>query len=207
MRCINEQLTKANDCLRFATDDLRGALADANAVQALVLLPLIADTTRLAQQVSALIEAMGACESEAQHKLDWDLIGKVMAKHCIPGDIAPLESRSGFIARLLDEACSRSSLTQHASDEVDSLISIEMKRHVLHLDDLEEAVSFYADDIEPGQGGVLQGKLRDFSGCTHVSLIRSDWITVAASLRYANNHSAAAYIEEIIDAGTGDSVG
>jgi hypothetical protein len=207
MRCINEQLTKANDCLRFAADDLRGALADANAVQALVLLPLIADTIRLAQQVSALIEAMGACESEAQHKLDWDLIGKVMAKNGIPGDIAPLESESGFIARLLDEACSRSSWTQHASDEVDSLISIEMKRHVLHLDDLEEAVSFYADDIEPGQGGVLQGKLRDYSGCTHVSLIRSDWITVAASLRYADNHSAAAYIEEIIDAGTGDSVG
>ena len=79
MRCINEQLTKANDCLRFAADDLRNALADSNAVQALVLLPLIADTARLMQQVSALIEAMGACESEAQHKLDWDLIGKVMA--------------------------------------------------------------------------------------------------------------------------------
>lgn len=160
MRCINEQLTKANDCLRFAADDLRGALADANAVQALVLLPLIADTTRLAQQIIALIEAMGACESEAQHKLDWDLVGEVMAKHGIPGDIAPLESESGFIARLLDEACSRSSWTQHASDEVDGLLSIEMKRHVLHLDDLEEAVSFYADDIEPGQGGVLQGNLR-----------------------------------------------
>ena len=207
MRCINEQLTKANDCLRFAADDLRGALADANAVQALVLLPLIADTTRLAQQVSALIEAMGACESEAQHKLDWDLIGKVMAKHGIQGDIAPLESESGFIARLLDEACSISSWTQRASDEVDGLISIEMKRHVLHLDDLEEAVSLYADDVDPGQGSVLQGKLRDFSGCTHVSLIRSDWITVAASLRYADNHSAAAYIEEIIDAGAGDYVG
>ena len=26
MRCINEQLTKANDCLRFAADDLRNAL-------------------------------------------------------------------------------------------------------------------------------------------------------------------------------------
>jgi len=204
MRCINEQLTKANDCLRFATDDLRGALADANAVQALVLLPLIADTTRLAQQVSALIVAMGACESEAQHKFDWELIGKVMAKHGIPGDIAPLESESGFIARLLDEACSRSSWTQHASNEVDGMISIEMKRHVLHLDDLEEAVSLYADDVDPGQGGVLQGKLRDFSGCTHVLLIRSDWTTVAASLRYAGNHSAAAYIEEIIDTGAGN---
>ena len=204
MRCINEQLTKANDCLRFATDDLRGALADANAVQALVLLPLITDTTRLAQQVSALIVAMGACESEAQHKFDWELIGKVMAKHGIPGDIAPLESESGFIARLLDEACSRSSWTQHASNEVDGMISIEMKRHVLHLDDLEEAVSLYADDVDPGQGGVLQGKLRDFSGCTHVLLIRSDWTTVAASLRYADNHSAAAYIEEIIDTGAGN---
>jgi hypothetical protein len=204
MRCINEQLTKANDCLRFATDDLRGALADTNAVQALVLLPLIADTTRLAQQVSALIVAMGACESEAQQKLDWDLIGKVMAKHGIPGDIAPLESESEFIARLLDEACSRSSWTQHASDEVDGLISIEMKRHVLHLDDLEEAVSLYADDVDPGQGGVLQGMLRGFSGCTHVSLIRSDWITLAACLRYADNHSAAAYIEEIIDTGDGN---
>jgi len=204
MRCINEQLTKANDCLQFAADDLRGALADANAVQALVLLPLIADTTRLAQQVSALIEAMGACESEEQHKLDWDLIGKVMAKYGIQGDIAPLESESAFIARLLDEACSRSSWTQHASDAVDSLISIEMKRHVLHLDDLEEAVSLYADDVDPGQGGVLQGKLRDFSGCTHVLLIRSDWTTVAASLRYADNHSAAAYIEEIIDTGAGN---
>jgi hypothetical protein len=204
MRCINEQLTKANDCLRFATDDLRGALADTNAVQALVLLPLIADTTRLAQQVSALIVAMGACESEAQQKLDWDLIGKVMAKHGIPGDIAPLESESGFIARLLDEACSRSSWTQHASNEVDGMISIEMKRHVLHLDDLEEAVSLYADDVDPGQGGVLQGKLRDFSGCTHVLLIRSDWITLAACLRYADNHSAAAYIEEIIDTGDGN---
>jgi len=206
MRCISEQLTKANDCLRFATDDLRGALADANAVQALVLLPLIADTTRLAQQVSALIVAMGACESEAQHKFDWELIGKVMAKHGIPGDIAPLESESGFIARLLDEACSRSSWTQHASNEVDGMISIEMKRHVLHLDDLEEAVSLYADDVDPGQGGVLQGKLRGFSGCTHVSLIRSDWVTVAASLRYADNHSAAAYIEEIIDTGAGNLV-
>ncbi|MFZ3260362.1 MAG: hypothetical protein WA135_05745 [Thiobacillus sp.] len=206
MRCINEQLTKANDCLRFATDDLRGALADANAVQALVLLPLIADTTRLAQQVSALIVAMGACESEAQHKFDWELIGKVMAKHGIPGDIAPLESESGFIARLLDEACSRSSWTQHASNEVDGMISIEMKRHVLHLDDLEEAVSLYADDVDPGQGGVLQGKLRGFSGCTHVSLIRNDWVTVAASLRYADNHSAAAYIEEIIDTGAGNLV-
>jgi len=204
MRCINEQLTKANDCLRFATDDLRGALADTNAVQALVLLPLIADTTRLAQQVSALIVAMGACESEAQQKLDWDLIGKVMAKHGIPGDIAPLESESEFIARLLDEACSRSSWTQHASDDVDGLISIEMKRHVLHLDDLEEAVSLYADDVDPGQGGVLQGMLRGFSGCTHVSLIRSDWITLAACLRYADNHSAAAYIEEIIDTGDGN---
>ena len=204
MRGINEQLTKANDCLQFAADDLRGALADANAVQALVLLPLIADTTRLAQQVSALIEAMGACESEEQHKLDWDLIGKVMAKYGIQGDIAPLESESAFIARLLDEACSRSSWTQHASNEVDGMISIEMKRHVLHLDDLEEAVSLYADDVDPGQGGVLQGKLRDFSGCTHVLLIRSDWTTVAASLRYADNHSAAAYIEEIIDTGAGN---
>jgi len=204
MRCINEQLTKANDCLRFAADDLRGALTDANAVQALVLLPLIADTTRLAQQVSALIEVMEACESEAQHKLDWDLIGKVMAKYGISGDIAPLESESGFIARLLDEACSRTLRAEHMIAEGGSLLSIEMKRHVLHLDDLEEAVSFYADDIEPGQGGVLQGKLRDFYGCTHVSLIGSDWITVAASLRYADNHSAAAYIEKIIDAGAGD---
>ena len=59
MRCINEQLTRANDCLRFAADDLRGALADANAVQALVLLPLIADTARLMQQVSALIKRWG----------------------------------------------------------------------------------------------------------------------------------------------------
>jgi hypothetical protein len=37
-----------------------------------------------------------------------------------------------------------------------------------------------------------------------VSLIRSDWITVAASLRYADNHSAAAYIEKIIDTGAGN---
>ena len=207
MRCINEQLTKANDCLRFAADDLRGALTDANAVQALVLLPLIADTTRLAQQVSALIEAMEACEREEQHKLDWDLIGKVMAKYGISGDIAPLESESGFIARLLDEACSRTLRAEHMIAEEGRLLAIEMKRHVLHLDDLEEAVSFYADDIDSGQGGVLQGKLRDFSGCTHVSLIRSDWITVAASLRCADNHSAAAYIEEIIDTGAGDSVG
>jgi hypothetical protein len=87
---------------------------------------------------------------------------------------------------------------------VDGLISIEMKRHVLHLDDLEEAVSLYADDVDPGQGGVLQGMLRGFSGCTHVSLIRSDWITLAACLRYADNHSAAAYIEEIIDTGDGN---
>jgi hypothetical protein len=68
-------------------------------------------------------------------------------------------------------------------------------------------LAFYADDVDPGQGGVLQGKLGDFSGCPHVSLVRSDWLTLAASLRYANNHSAAAYIEEIIDAGAGDLVG
>ncbi len=57
---MDENLTKARDCATFAAEDLRRALADADPVAALVLLPLIADAARLAQQVGALIEARTA---------------------------------------------------------------------------------------------------------------------------------------------------
>lgn len=57
---MDENLTKARDCATFAAEDLQRALADADPVAALVLLPLIADAARLAQQVGALIEARAA---------------------------------------------------------------------------------------------------------------------------------------------------
>jgi len=57
---MDEDLTKARDCAAFAAEDLRRALADADPVEALVLLPMIADAARLAQQVGALIEARAA---------------------------------------------------------------------------------------------------------------------------------------------------
>ena len=57
---MDENLTKARDCATFAAEDLRRALADADAVTALVLLPLIADAARLAQQIGALMYARNA---------------------------------------------------------------------------------------------------------------------------------------------------
>ena len=57
---MNEDMTQARDCAKFAARDLRAALAKADPVEALVLLPLIADAERLAQAVGALMEAMGA---------------------------------------------------------------------------------------------------------------------------------------------------
>jgi hypothetical protein len=57
---MNESLTKARDCAQFAHDDLRAALHDASAVEALVLMPMIADAAKLVQQIEALISASGA---------------------------------------------------------------------------------------------------------------------------------------------------
>jgi hypothetical protein len=54
---MDEDLIQARDCALFAARDLRSALARANAVEALVLLPLIAQAAQLAQAVDALIVA------------------------------------------------------------------------------------------------------------------------------------------------------
>ena len=54
-----EQLTKAQHDAGFLVESLRGALADADAVEALVLLPLIAESSRLALNIGALIDAKG----------------------------------------------------------------------------------------------------------------------------------------------------
>lgn len=54
---MNEQLTKARDCAQFAAENLLAALTGADSVEALVLLPMIGDAARLAQQIEALISA------------------------------------------------------------------------------------------------------------------------------------------------------
>ena len=54
-----EPLFKALDSARFATQELRDALkSSASAVEALVILPMIADAARLQQQIACLITAM-----------------------------------------------------------------------------------------------------------------------------------------------------
>ena len=54
---MDEELTKALHSATFATQELQAALKTADAVAALVLLPMIADAARLAQQISGLIHA------------------------------------------------------------------------------------------------------------------------------------------------------
>lgn len=53
-----EPLFKALDSAMFATRELQDALKSASAVEALVILPMIADAARLQQQISGLITAM-----------------------------------------------------------------------------------------------------------------------------------------------------
>ena len=48
-----EQLTKAQHDADFLVESLRGALAGADAVEALVLLPLIAESSRMALNIGA----------------------------------------------------------------------------------------------------------------------------------------------------------
>ena len=54
---MTEDLTKALHSAQFASRELQDALKTADAVEALVLLPMIADAARLAQAVSGLIHA------------------------------------------------------------------------------------------------------------------------------------------------------
>ena len=54
---MNEALTKALHSATFASRELQDALKTADAVEALVLLPMIADAAGLAQQISGLIHA------------------------------------------------------------------------------------------------------------------------------------------------------
>ena len=54
---MDEQLTQAMHSSQFAAQHLQAALKTADAVEALVLLPMIADAARLVQQISGLIHA------------------------------------------------------------------------------------------------------------------------------------------------------
>lgn len=54
---IAESLTTAHDCAGFAARDLQAALRNATEIEALVIMPLIADAVRLQQQIAALINA------------------------------------------------------------------------------------------------------------------------------------------------------
>ena len=54
---MDEYLTKSLHTATFTVEDLRRAIAEADPIEALLLLPLIADAARLAQQIEALIEA------------------------------------------------------------------------------------------------------------------------------------------------------
>lgn len=58
---MEEDLIQARDCALFATRDLRSSLAKASAIEALVLLPLIAQAAQLANAIAGLIEAR-ACD-------------------------------------------------------------------------------------------------------------------------------------------------
>ena len=53
-----EPLFKTLDSAKFATQELQDALKSAGAVEALVILPMIADAARLQQQIAGLITAM-----------------------------------------------------------------------------------------------------------------------------------------------------
>lgn len=53
----SENLTKARDSAQFAAEDLRAALSEADPVEALILLPMIGEATRLVQQVDSLLSA------------------------------------------------------------------------------------------------------------------------------------------------------
>ena len=55
-------LTQARINALNAADNLRGALSEASAVEALVILPMIADAQALANRIGALIAAKGARE-------------------------------------------------------------------------------------------------------------------------------------------------
>ncbi len=59
----NEPLTKAAHAAEFLAADLRDALATADAVEALALLPLIEQAARLNQQIGALLAAVEAREA------------------------------------------------------------------------------------------------------------------------------------------------
>ncbi len=54
---MDEALTKALHDAQFATKDLQEALKHADAVTALLLLPMIADAARLEQQITSLLQA------------------------------------------------------------------------------------------------------------------------------------------------------
>jgi hypothetical protein len=55
-----ESLTKALHSATFSGSELQDALKTADAVEALVLLPMIADAARLSQKISGLIHAIRA---------------------------------------------------------------------------------------------------------------------------------------------------
>lgn len=57
------ELTKALRSANLVGRELQDALETADAVEALVLLPLISDAAKLAQAVSVLIQAMVDCGS------------------------------------------------------------------------------------------------------------------------------------------------
>lgn len=54
---MDEHLTKAHHSAQFAMIDLQAALKSADAVTALVLMPMIANAASLAQQIDTLIRA------------------------------------------------------------------------------------------------------------------------------------------------------
>jgi hypothetical protein len=65
---MEETLTKALHAARFVAGDLRWALAHCTAVESLILLPLVGDAARLAQQIEALHDARLTTETEDKEK-------------------------------------------------------------------------------------------------------------------------------------------
>jgi len=196
-----EQLTKAQHDADFLVESLRGALAGADAVEALVLLPLIAESSRMALNIGALIDATGDRE-RYQRTLDWDLIGKVMVAHNLSGGIAPGESESQFIARLIDEAYTKTDPAGPITAD-DELITIELKDNVLSLGELEGAANAYVG-VGHERGSVMVDLLRAHARQDKVTMSRDDWITLSDCLRRAKDYGAAAYIEAALKEGTDD---
>ena len=70
MSTKTDNLTKARDEAGFLVDDLRAAHSNGNAIESLILLPMIYRAADLLKDINALLEAILANDSEAYQNLN-----------------------------------------------------------------------------------------------------------------------------------------